>query len=81
MKEIEEKLTELQGEHSDLARSYETLQGEYAKVKQELEALRRKHDDGTTSPGSSMKGWDESEADPTDPLLFDVSAFCYEQAE
>ena len=82
MKEIEEKLSVLQGQHSDLTRSYETLQTEYANVKQELDVLRRKQGD-STSPGSSIREWDEnqSQADATDPLLFDVSAFCYEQPE
>jgi hypothetical protein len=80
MKEIEEKLTELQGQHSDLTRSYEVLQVEYASVRQELEALRRRHE-GASSPRPGMRDWNECRTEPSDPLLFDVSAFCCEPDE
>ncbi|KIN05506.1 hypothetical protein OIDMADRAFT_112975 [Oidiodendron maius Zn] len=82
MKEIEEKLDELQGQHSDLTRSYEALQVEYASVKQELDQLRRKNEshspEDSSYAASSIREWEECQTEPTDPLLFDVSAFCYE---
>jgi AP-1-like factor len=81
MKEIEEKLAELQGQHSDLTRSYEALQVEYASVKQELDLLRRRHESHSPEGSyvaSSIREWEECRTEPTDPLLFDVSAFCYE---
>jgi AP-1-like factor len=63
MKEIEEKLAELQGQHSDLTRSYEALQVEYASVKQELDQLRRKHEshspEGSSYAASSIREWEE----------------------
>jgi AP-1-like factor len=81
MKEINEKLAELQGEHSDLTRSYETLQAEYAMVKQELEALRRTYE--SVSPefsshvASELGTW-QCWGAPSDPFLFEISAFCSE---
>ena len=74
----------LQGRNSELTQSYETLQLEYANVKQELETLRSKYEN--VSPTSisyftSIKDWDVPRAEPSGPLPFDVSAFCYEQEE
>lgn len=97
MKEIEEKLEVLQGQHSDLTQSYETLQVEYAGVKQELDSMKRRSLVGSsgsptttttmTPPGSGpgevvVDEWGEcGEETHADGLLFDVSAFCYEHAE
>lgn len=91
MKEMDEKLTELQGQHSDLTRSYESLQAEYAAVRQELDDLRLKHHEEGSTPRSSSamerslggeweggSNGDEQEV-ATDPLLFDVAAYCFEQ--
>lgn len=84
MKEIEEKLTDLQGQHSELTRSHETLQAEYTAVKEELDALRTKHE--SASPESSYAAggigeWEESQVETSDPLLFDVSTFWYDHEE
>jgi AP-1-like factor len=79
MREIEQKLAELEGKHSKLTRSYEALQVEYANVKQELEALQREHK--VASPGFGIREWEGCLAERSYPLLFDVSAFCYEQED
>lgn len=80
MRELEQRLSELEGRHSDLSRSYESLQLEYTSVKQELDKLRK---DKTTLEGSSRsyqsREWEESKPEILDPLLFDVSAFCFDQ--
>ncbi|KAI9643894.1 hypothetical protein NHQ30_007245 [Ciborinia camelliae] len=89
MRELEQRLEELEGRHNDLSRSYESLQVEYAGVKQELDRLRKEkgHPErpGSGSPrdfeGSNGKVWDESRVESVDPLLFDVSAFCFDQEE
>jgi AP-1-like transcription factor len=81
MKEIEEKLKDLQGQHSALTESYKTLQLEYSAMKHELETLRRKQASGSSTERSYVSGlreWDSSRSESSDPLLFDVSAFCYE---
>jgi len=85
MRELEQRLGELEGRHSDLSRSYESLQHEYSSVKQELDRLRKGGPE-QQSPStardyhSSNRGeWDESKAEILDPLLFDVSAFCFDQ--
>lgn len=79
MMEIEQRLIELQEKHSKLIRSHEALQLKYANVKQELEALRREYK--VTSPGLGIREWEECQAELSYPLLFDVSAFCYEQED
>ncbi|CZR53119.1 related to AP-1-like transcription factor [Phialocephala subalpina] len=80
MRELEQRLSELEGRHSDLSRSYESLQLEYTSVKQELDKLRK---DNTRVEGSSRnyqsREWEESKPEILDPLLFDVSAFCFDQ--
>jgi AP-1-like factor len=84
MKEIEEKLKDLQGRHSALTESYETLQQEYSAMKHELETLRRKQESGSSTERSYVSGlgeWDSSEPESSNPLLFDVSVFCYEPDE
>jgi predicted RNase H-like nuclease (RuvC/YqgF family) len=89
MKEMDETLTELQGQHSELTRSYESLQAEYAAVKQELDDLRRRHhEEGSMSRSMSVveRGlggeWEDGSSGDgqevvADPLLFDVAAFCF----
>lgn len=84
MRELEQRLNELEGRHTNLSRSYESLQHEYSSVKQELDRLRR---GGEQSPPtttrdyhSSNRGWDDK-VEILDPLLFDVSAFCFDQDE
>jgi len=83
MRELEVQLGELEGRHNDLSRSYESLQLEYGKIKQELEKLRA---DGSShsshSSRSYSKEWDNAKSgEILDPLLFDVSAFCFDQDE
>ncbi|PQE25513.1 bZIP transcription factor protein [Rutstroemia sp. NJR-2017a BBW] len=87
MRDLEQRLGELEGRHNDLSRSYESLQVEYSSVKQELDRLRKEKLDASAanSPesvgNSDQKVWNESGVDGLDPLLFDVSAYCYEQEE
>lgn len=76
MMDIEQRLTELEERHSKLIRSHEALQVKYANVKQELEALRREYK--VASPGFGIREWEGCQEEPSYPLLFDVSAFCYE---
>jgi len=86
MRELEERLKELEGRHSDLTQSYESLQLEYSSVKHELDKLRkdRNREDAIAqsarSSHSSQRHWDEK-VEILDPLLFDVSAFCFDQEE
>ena len=82
MRELEQRLGELEGRHSDLSRSYESLQVEYTSVKQELDKMRK--DSTTRVEGCSTRNyqpreWEESKGEILDPLLFDVSAFCFDQ--
>jgi len=87
MRELETRLNELEGRHTDLSRSYESLQVEYSSVKQELEKLRQDNVSVETASNSSnprnyqSKEWEDSRREILDPLLFDVSAFCFEQDE
>jgi AP-1-like factor len=87
MRELEQRLAELEGRHSDLSRSYESLQVEYTNVKQELEKLRKDNArlEGGSSSSSSRhyhsRGWEDSKGEILDPLLFDISAFCFDQDE
>lgn len=80
MRELEQRLGELEGRHSDLSRSYESLQLEYTSVKQELDKTRK---DGSRVESSTRnyqsREWEESKGEILDPLLFDVSAFCFDQ--
>ena len=85
MRELEQRLGELESRHNDLTRSYESLQLEYSSVKSELDKLRK---DNARLEGSSSgtrnyhsKEWEESKVEILDPLLFDVSAFCFDQEE
>jgi len=83
MRELEQRLAELEGRHSDTLRSYEALQHEYSSVKQELDRLRkdRGESSGSRDYHSQHRDWDESKVEILDPLLFDVSAFCFDQEE
>jgi hypothetical protein len=76
MKEIEEKLADLQGRHSELTQSYEMLQLEYCRVKQELEMLRYNYESVSTATRndiSNIKEWDVPRADLSDLLLVNIS--------
>lgn len=90
MRELESRLSELEGRHTDLSRSYESLQLEYSSVKSELDRLRK---DSARTEGSASntdrqfqsnfgqsqrREWEESKVEILDPVLFDVSAFCFD---
>lgn len=85
MKEIEERFMELQGLHSDLSRSYQALQVEYASAKQELNLRRRLQENRPAARGSyvasSIIEVEKRRTEDSDPLLFDVSVFCYEMED
>ena len=84
MKETEEKLTDLQGQHNKLMQSYERLLIEYSAMKQELETFRSKYENIFPTPRNyfgDIKESDALRADHSDPLLFDISRFCYELEE
>jgi hypothetical protein len=78
-------LTGLQGQHSALAQLYESLQLAYSSVKEELETLRRQNskqeDESPTmrSHRTSVREWEELHLDISNPLLFNVSPFYYDQ--
>ena len=79
MREIEEKLTELQGQYHTLSQSYDTLQLEYSAVKEELGCLRRQHESDSPIRGdfsSCLREWHEAAGENPDPLMFDASVFC-----
>jgi AP-1-like transcription factor len=77
MKEMEKKLIDLQERHRELTQSYEALYIEYSAVKQDTEALRSKYEH-LPQALTGIKCWDSLPEEPSDPLLFDTSAFCYE---
>jgi AP-1-like factor len=86
MRNIEEMLTDLQGLHSKLNKSYETLQLQYSTAKQELETLRRgysKHESvsPTRTSHSGVREWEQSCVKTSDPMCFDISALSYDRQE
>jgi len=94
MRELEQRLGEVEGRHTDLSRCYETLQVEYSSVKSELDRLRKENArlQGThpasnitreyhSSHGHGQREWDESKVGILDPLLFDMSTFCFDQED
>ncbi|KIN09119.1 hypothetical protein OIDMADRAFT_111681 [Oidiodendron maius Zn] len=83
-KEMEDKLIDLQGRHSELARSYMTLEFEYSVVKQELETIRSKYENVCPFPRNhivNIEEWDAPRANISGPLLIGVSKFYYELEE
>ncbi len=78
-RELEQRLSELEGQHNDLSRSYESLQLEYTSVKQELDRLRKEREEPAHS--AQTREWDGKEGGALDPVLFDVSAFCFDHGE
>jgi AP-1-like factor len=84
MRELEQRLDELEGRHLDLCRSYESLQIEHSSAQQELEKLRKENARLEGSSGSSHNYSEEGEeykSEILDPHLFDVPAFCFGQDE
>jgi AP-1-like factor len=81
MRELEQRLGELEGRHTDLSRSYESLQLEYSSVKQELDRLKsdNSRQEGSSRHHQSSRDIEDSRREILDPLLFDVSAFCFDQ--
>ena len=83
MRDLEQRLGELEGRHNDLTQSYESLQVEYSSVKQELDKLRQENErlEDAASGKETRRGWEDPKGEVLDPLLFDVSAFCFDQAD
>jgi len=83
MRELEQRLGELEGRHNDLTRSYESLQQEYMTVKGELDRLRNESKEQDTVERSATPSAQTYQPSHSfnDPLLFDVSAFCFDQEE
>jgi hypothetical protein len=87
MTELKERLAELQGQYSELAQLYESLQLECSTVKQELGTLRRgniEHESVSPPIRSYYSGPEELEeslVETSNQLLFDVSTFLYNQEE
>ncbi|KAH6682607.1 putative AP-1-like transcription factor [Halenospora varia] len=78
MKELEERLSELESRHTNLSQSYESLQLEYSSVKQELDRMKNNRQEGNSSRNFQSNSTEEH-SEILDPLLFDVSAFCFDQ--
>ena len=81
---MEDELVNLQGRHSELVRSYMTLQFEYSAVKQELETLRGKYENVGSIQGNYIVNIDERDAprvNTSNPLLIGVSKFYYKLEE
>jgi AP-1-like factor len=84
---LEEKLTGLQGQHSALTQLYESLQLAHSSVKEELQTLRRrnsKQEDesaATRRHHTSAREWKESDMEISNPLMYNISSFCYDQDE
>jgi AP-1-like transcription factor len=87
VKEVEERLQELEAKYSDLSQSYDALQIEYTVVKKELEKLMGDEEriDGA-SPNENacnISLSDSAYETPQGGLLeyspFDESEFCFEQ--
>lgn len=81
MKELEQKLEELEGRHNYLSLSYESLQLEYSTMKQELDKTREENEILKTSSllpwratSEVICGVNDLEGDMGLPL-FDISAF------
>ena len=87
MKQLEERIAELQERHGDLIKSYKSLQLEYSIVKQDLETLQR--DKGayvslspaTKSYCSGPKEQEDCSIKISNSLEFGSSAFYYGQEE
>ncbi|KAG9234877.1 putative AP-1-like transcription factor [Amylocarpus encephaloides] len=81
MRELEQRLGELESRHTTLSQSYESLQVEYSSVKQELDRLKNGNTrgEGSSRHHQSSKDHDDLRQEILDPLLFDVSAFCFDQ--
>jgi AP-1-like factor len=87
MKELEDRLAELQERHDDLIKSYKSLQLEYSTVKQDLETLQRgKSTYESVSPATRSYCYGPREQEDysikiSNPLHFGPSAFYYGQEE
>lgn len=73
MRETEQKLTDLQEQHSTLVQSYQALQLEYFAIKQELEILRNQQKNETVARSVSYEVIEQNayRGELEDPLLFD----------
>lgn len=69
---------ELQGQYSELTQSYEALRIDFVNLKQELDALRRKHVSASPKPSRTffgMKEWESCQTDTCDPSSLEISSF------
>ena len=79
MRELEQRLGELESLHNGLSRSYDSLQLEYTSVKQELERIQEENARlKSSSRNYQAVEFDEPNGEVLDPLLFDVSEFCFD---
>ncbi|KAH8592669.1 hypothetical protein B0O99DRAFT_743555 [Bisporella sp. PMI_857] len=81
MRDLEQRLSELENRHNDLTRSYESLQVELSNAKSELDWPRKENVSLRCSSTTSTMRYnlncelEESNADILDPHLFDISLF------
>ena len=75
MREYEERLIELQGQHHALIQSHQNLKLEYSAAKEELKKLQSQNESGSPirKPFLSWsREWDEFGGESTDPWMFDA---------
>lgn len=85
IKELEEGLARLEGQHGDLTQLFESLQFAYTRMKTELETLRRRNSrqervplaSGSYDPSSNE--WANGQMETSNPLLFNVSGLYNDQ--
>ena len=74
MKDLEKRLEEMEGRHSGLSKSYDSLQQEYLEVKAELDLLRKEYSrlekERKGSDATSSSEWGQSPEPGCDPVLF-----------
>ncbi|ESZ91113.1 hypothetical protein SBOR_8513 [Sclerotinia borealis F-4128] len=75
----------LQVEYSGVKQELDRLRKEKSNPERSVSASASASGSGSGSPKAfepcDVKGWDGSRVEGLDPLLFDVSAFCYDQEE
>ncbi|KAH8596178.1 hypothetical protein B0O99DRAFT_621209 [Bisporella sp. PMI_857] len=80
MKELEQRFQELRDRHNDLLQSYESLQLEYSRVQESLDGLLKENEKlkkGSLLSKATGKVIEETKV-AIDPLLFDISEFCFD---
>lgn len=84
MKEIEDKLATLETENSALTQSYDDLHHTYSIMKQERKTLQdifQNMSPGPINDESNAEDGAEIEIMPSNHLVFDISALCYNSEE